>query len=342
MTKMFYFPILFVMAFMLTACNGGSVASLQNATGSPYEVLFVAKPSLLNGPVGEEVKSILNSDVPGLPQSESEFRVSPIPSSEFDKWVKPVRNILIVEVSELTTQAKLSMASNVWSQGQMVLYLKGPSQESILEFLPKNKQTIIDFFVNSELNRVIKFLRTNSSVEASEELFNMLGVEMKLPKDVNNVYKGKDFFWASNDGLRARTDIVVYALPYTSVDAFTLKNIIATRDSVMKANIPGPVADSYMTTSMYVMPELTEKDRYGDYMAEVRGLWEVEGDAMGGPFVSHTLLDEANQRIITAEAFVFAPEKSKRNLMRSLEAALYTLKLPQENLLPEVPIMVSK
>ena len=35
-------------------------------------------------------------------------------------------------------------------------------------------------------------------------------------------------------------------------------------------------------------------------------------------------------RVVVAEAFVYAPEKKKRDLIRRLEASLYTLELPQE------------
>ena len=58
-----------------------------------------------------------------------------------------------------------------------------------------------------------------------------------------------------------------------------------------------------------------------------RGLWEMEGDAMGGPFVSHSIVDSSRRRIIVAEGFVYAPGMKKRNLLRQLEASLYTLKL---------------
>ncbi|NLI63696.1 MAG: DUF4837 family protein, partial [Bacteroidales bacterium] len=63
---------------------------------------------------------------------------------------------------------------------------------------------------------------------------------------------------------------------------------------------------------------------------EVRGLWKVKGDFMGGPFVSHARVDEVNQRVIVAEVFVYAPDKLKRNLIRQIEASLYTLRLPQD------------
>ena len=52
----------------------------------------------------------------------------------------------------------------------------------------------------------------------------------------------------------------------------------------------------------------------------------------------HTRLDKANQRIITAEIFVYSPDKLKRNLVRMLEASLYTLKLPAEKVQGEIPM----
>jgi hypothetical protein len=51
---------------------------------------------------------------------------------------------------------------------------------------------------------------------------------------------------------------------------------------------------------------------------------------MGGPFVSHSRVDEVNGRIVVAEAFVYAPESLKRDLIRRMEAALYTLQLPEQ------------
>ena len=47
---------------------------------------------------------------------------------------------------------------------------------------------------------------------------------------------------------------------------------------------------------------------------ETRGLWKMEHDAMGGPFVSHSRVDTLNNRVVVAEGFVYAPEKMKRGL----------------------------
>ena len=73
--------------------------------------------------------------------------------------------------------------------------------------------------------------------------------------------------------------------------------------------------------------ETSHKDRY---VQIARGLWYMENDMMGGPFVSHSMVDEINGRIIVTEAFLYAPNRKKGNMMRKLEASLYTIKLPAD------------
>ena len=51
---------------------------------------------------------------------------------------------------------------------------------------------------------------------------------------------------------------------------------------------------------------------------------------MGGPFVSHQVVDEKNNRVIVVETFLYAPNKKKGDLIRKLEAALFSLKLPAD------------
>ena len=67
----------------------------------------------------------------------------------------------------------------------------------------------------------------------------------------------------------------------------------------------------------------------GRTVIEARGLWEMENDMMGGPFVSYSQVDSVNNRVIVAEGFVYAPEKRKRLFIRQLEAAVQTLQFNQ-------------
>ena len=98
--------------------------------------------------------------------------------------------------------------------------------------------------------------------------------------------------------------------------------------------------NQYMSTAAdYV--DVKEINVKGEYAFEARGLWEMENDMMGGPFVSHARVDRPNGRVVVVEAFIYAPEKKKRDLMRQMEAALYTLNLPQEQQIDEIVIGVN-
>ena len=82
-----------------------------------------------------------------------------------------------------------------------------------------------------------------------------------------------------------------------------------------------------MTTEPLFPPLFREYElSNGRYTAELRGLWRIQdGLAMGGPFVSITQLDQARNRIVTIEGFVFAPGEKKRDLLQQLEAIIFTL-----------------
>lgn len=119
----------------------------------------------------------------------------------------------------------------------------------------------------------------------------------------------------------------MYSYPFESDSTFTLQYYIAKRDSFMKANIPGSEPGMYVETDpRFIQKEVIEVQ--GQYCMEVRGLWDMKNDMMGGPFVSHTMLDKVNNRIVTSEVFLFAPRKPKADMLRFLEASLYTMQLP--------------
>ena len=94
-------------------------------------------------------------------------------------------------------------------------------------------------------------------------------------------------------------------------------------------NLPGAFPDSYMATERRAALSYEPITLDNQYCGVLRGLWKMVGDKMGGPFVSHAFLDAKGQRVIVMEGLVFAPETTKRNLIRKIEAALYTVHIPQ-------------
>lgn len=303
---------------------------MPNASGLPYEMLVVMDDAQWDRPLGRAVFNVLDSDVPGLPQSERSFRISRVEPSGFNSnMFKIMRNVIKVDIQNIYTQPKFKFARNVYSYPQMIMTLQAPDEESLTDYINNNQQSIIDFFTKAEMNREIENLREKHNPEVSRLAKEILGVDIWVPWEINKFKKGKDFLWASTNVGKKDMNLVLYSYPYTDRNTFTLDYFLQKRDSVMKANIPGGPEGSYMTTNHnYVYVE--DGTVRGKYAQIARGLWRIQGDRMGGPFVSHSRVDEVNGRVIVAEAFIYAPESLKRDLLRRMEAALHTLQLPQQ------------
>ena len=52
----------------------------------------------------------------------------------------------------------------------------------------------------------------------------------------------------------------------------------------------------------------------------------MQKDFMAGPFVSYTIVNPTHDKLITAEGFVYYPNKEKRDYLRQLEAMIYSIR----------------
>lgn len=337
MKRITMFLSLVLVVLVLASCKGEKNLFTPTSSGRPYEVLAVVDENVWERPAGRALFNVLDTDVPGLPQSERSFRISNTDPKHFDRILKLFRNIIVADIQSIYTQPKLKFARNVYAAPQVILTIQAPDEETFADFVEKNTQTIIDFFVKMEMNRQITSLKDKHSDLISTKVGSLFDCDIWIPTDLQNYKEGQNFFWASTNRATADMNFVMYAYPYTDQNTFTKEYFIHKRDSVMKINIPGEREGMYMATdSMFV--DVKNISVKGEYALEARGLWQMEGDMMGGPFVSHARVDRANGRVVVVEGFIYSPEKMKRNLMRQMEASLYTLRLPNESLIDEIVI----
>jgi len=328
MKKLSLFPVL-AAAAVLVSCSGGSIIT-PASTGSPYEVLIVADAEHLSDQAGLALVDVLQDDVPGLPQSESSFKISKSSSADYYRTLRFCRNIVMVNIDDkMYTAPKIKFSRNVYSDPQIIVTVQAPDAASMAAYVKENGAALRDLLTRAEMNREIDLLSDKHNLVVEEKVRNQFGCEVWIPQELNRTKTGKDFFWASSNGAEKDLDFVIYSYPYRDLDTFTPDYFFNKRDSVMKVNIPGPNDGQYMTTARpsVTVSDVTIKGRYAQL---ARGLWEMENYDMGGPFVSVARVDEMNQRVIVVEAFVYAPGQHKRNMIRRMEAALYTLALPDE------------
>ena len=342
MRKQLFYLSLTIVAIALSACSGGKKGVFgATSSGRAYEILVVVDPAMWERPAGRALYDVLDTDVPGLPQSERSFRMMYTSPANYDATLKLIRNIIIADVQDIYTQPKFKYAKDVYAAPQTILTIQAPDEASFEQFVTENKQTIIDFFTRAEMNRQITQLEKKHNDYVTTKVKSMFDCDVWVPAELSSTKQGENFFWAGTNAATGDQNFVIYSYPYTDKDTFTKEYFVHKRDSVMKINIPGAQEGMYMSTDS-LMTDVRPISVQGDYALEARGLWRVKGDFMGGPFVSHVRLDKANQRIIVSEIFIYSPDKMKRNLVRQMEASLYTLKLPgskQEG--EEIPVGVT-
>ena len=323
------FITLAMAALLLASCkSGGGSIITPVSSGRPYEVLVVADDDCWLSP-DSALYNVLDMDVPGLPQAERSFRISRVRKMHFNATMQLFRNIIYVDIDGTKyTQCKFTYNRDVYSQPQMIMTIQAPGQMEFAEYVSTNAQVIVDFFTRAEMNRQVKLLKKKHSNMVSAKVGSMFGCDIWMPSDMESSKEGENFLWTStnlND-----QNFVMYSYPFRDNRTFTKEFFIHKRDSVMQINIPGYKEGVYMQTADSAFIDVRNINLHGDYAFEARGLWEMYGDAMGGPFVSVVKVDRKTATVIVAECFVYNPGGKKRDLMRKLNAALYTLRLPEE------------
>ena len=135
--------------------------------------------------------------------------------------------------------------------------------------------------------------------------------------------KNDHFAWIADEKQYTIQAVLIYRYPVSGGDLETGK-IIERRNAVMREQVPGMFDGTYMTTSAAVAPTSRSLRYHGIDFVETRGFWEVEGDFMGGPFVSHSFYSPDGKDVIVLEAFVYAPKYDKRQYLRQVEALLFS------------------
>lgn len=300
------------------------------------------------------VEAVMAADMPCMPQVEPYFRLTQVQATQFDDMFKPTRNILFVDINpQMYTQVKAKVSNDYWSTPQALCRIQSPSEEEFVAYWLEHGEEIREWFVNQEITRQMKFYRAGINKQA-RTILQEQGYDMLIPEDymviMDTTLEGASTFslrnpitlapevrllWCCNNKGSMRRDLVIYSYPYTDEQTFTLDYLNAKRDEVLSRVVTASVEGSYMGTEYKVFPpQMRAITVQGDeYATEIRGLWKIKnGEAMGGPYVSHTRLDQVNGRVVTAETFLYAAGQKKRTALRQAEAILYTLQLPQDTI----------
>lgn len=317
--------------FFLFSCNiKTSEHSLPESVGKYGHVLIVIDTAYKNGPVGRIADSLLTQIMYGLPQAEPIFNVNTVPHSGFKDILKRASNIIRINISD-NYSADIQLKEDVWAKGQLLIDISADDAETLIKILEKNSSGIPQIIKEKELERWSVHLKNIFKQSLSQKILDSHNLLIVTPEDYYLMESRENDFWIKKEktigGHQVIQGMMVYYYPYSSDSAFSSGEMIQNRDSYTYQHIKGMTDSSYMTVYRQYTVSKDTISINGMYAVEYRGLWDMENDFMGGPFLHYTVLDEKNNRIINIDAFVYAPKFKKREYLRELEAIARSLKV---------------
>ena len=335
--KRFFFPIIALSMAVMTGCSGGATeAFVPESTGAPYDVYIIMPDDLKETSLNDSLHAVYEYPMECTPNGDEYFYVSTVHPDNFKRSIRTLGNIVMVDVDpQNASEPYVAVERDKYARNQVVVKMHGQTAQSLADHIMTMQEGLRSIFVKAEIKRAVQKLEKDNALTQNDRLKKLQNVSMLIPYAIKKPGVGaedKNFFWVTDDYQDKQSHLVVYSVPYTDANIFSLEGAVAVRDSVMKANIKGGTPDSYMTTNKrVVLPEYKALNLNDKYVGELRGMWRMENGLMAGPFVCHICLDELNKRVVFAEGFCYAPNDGKRRLIRNLEASLYTLKLPSDN-----------
>ena len=309
-------------ALLLPACKETKVP-LPTVSGKAGEIIIVMEKPDWENTLGGDVREVLACDCPWLAQQEPLFSLVNVVPSTFVDMFKVHRNIVLFQVDPQVDSTRLMIRRDVWAAPQCVIQLSAPTAAQASELLKEKASTIINSFEQAERDRVIRNTLRYEEGKLYQQVAALFGGSPHFPSGYRLRKATDDFVWIADDKRYVYQDIFVYRYP-AEADPFTLERIIAHRNEILKDNVPGMIDGSYMTTSEFFPPTMEYLKYRGRDLVQTRGMWEVQNDYMGGPFVSHSFYSPDGQEIFVAEAFVYAPKYDKRQYLRQVESILYS------------------
>lgn len=313
-----------ILVVVLWSCkdSGPKERFLPPSTGGVNSLMVVMDTELWQSDVGDNIREHFAAQVLGLPQPEAIFTLVQVPPKVFKGTTTYSRSVLYVEQD---SSSLAHIKTDAYSKPQKVAVVTGQTHDVLNRNLDSLAPKAIEAFKQMEISEAQKrFERSLSKDKAFQEEF---GISMKVPSLYKVGKRDNKFVWMDIQIPKGTMNIIAYEMPENSFsnDSTFVEDIVKMRDSIGKKYVPGPYENTYMKTEMAFAPYVFPTEIGGKKAVEVRGIWDIQGYPMAGPFLTYIINDEEHNRKMVLEGFTFAPSAEKRDYMFELEAILRTV-----------------
>jgi hypothetical protein len=322
---------LFITSFF--SCDD-EVRVLPAFSGRAGELVVIMPNKYWNGPAGDSLKASLERPFPMLPQLEPTFTLIHADPDNVSYNYRTHRNVMIIDIEDnlRNKEERAIQKENVWSNGQTVYTFHAMSSQGFIDKFKELKESVISDIRKKDRKRIQGYHRNIEHPSISSRLKEKMGLSLRIHREFKVHKLETDFAWMTREQVLYLSGVphdlimglAVYTQPYVSDSLFTYEAMSQNRNIQLHGEVVSAY-DKSMKVETLIPPSYEQIDFSGQYAIEGRGLWRFEKPIMGGPFVSLTVVDEKNGRVITVDGYVFAPKFDKRNYILDMEAIIYSL-----------------
>jgi len=237
-----------------------------------------------------------------------------------DKTSKQVRAMLPEGMDEQVRAGKsfVFRREDPWAKNQILLVLAGTNADSLIGQIGANEDYLFNVLRRNLLKRTKNQMFSElEQKDIAEDLLEKYGWQVRVQHDYH-LWKeyAHDNFVMLRRTAPERWFFVKW-IESTDPSIITREWVLKQRYNIgQKYYEKDTIPDTMMTTR--------EVDFNGRWALELQGLWENNEKLAGGPYKSYTFYDEEMQRIYMLDMAVFAPGRSKEELIRQLEVMART------------------
>ncbi len=316
---------------LFVSCGNNSKTTHSKSSGKTAEMIVVTNnDTKWEGQVGETIRAFFNQDYEVLPQPEPLFEMAHISIAQFNstKMFQAHHNIFIIDIDPNAKESTIQARKDVWASPQYVINITAPSEEDFITFFEEKKEVVLGTLMDSEYARLIRTYKGFRDRDIINSLKKNFKLTMEIPGGYYIAKQFADFAWIRKETKHNSQALLIYTYDFVDTITFDKSRIISFRNALTEEYIPGPSEGSYMVVAEEYSAVISERiDFKGMFAVRTKGLWRLEGDFMGGPFVSYTFVDEKRNKVITIDGYVYAPNKPKRDLLIQTDALIQSLKL---------------
>ena len=309
--------IIFFFLIITLSCSDNQQKLLPASSGNINNVSVVTSDELWDGAVGDIIRENFGRPIYGLPQIEPVFSLSHIPSKVFSGFATKSRTILKVDISE---KEGIFNFKNTYASPQRIIQITANSVDKIIEIINENLNSIYSTMYLNEIRE--KQRRISKNLNQTQAIKNSTGLTLRFPSAYRVAKVDSNFVWIRRDIETGSVNLFI-----SRYNDKNNSSILKIRDSISKHHIPGPVENTFMSTDPIYTPSSQQISIRGKQILETRGLWEIKGQFMAGPFLNYKFESNTKQdEYIMLDGFVYSPGSSKREYVFELEAIMRSLK----------------